>query len=48
MTEGPLAWIYFAEACNDSAMGVVLFSVFGTMVVMSFSVSYLIDSDLNF
>ena len=48
LSEGPLAWIYFAEVCNDSAMGVVLAGLFGTMVVMSFTVSYMIDSPLGF
>lgn len=43
-----MAWIVFAEACSDSAMGLVLGALFGTMVIMSFTVSYLIETDLGF
>jgi len=47
LSTGNLSFIYFAEACVDSAMGVVIACQFFTMVVFSLAISYMVDSALK-
>lgn len=47
MTHGNIDFIYFAEVCVDQAMGLALCGLFLTMVLMSFLVSFMIDSSLG-
>ena len=46
-THGNIDFIYFAEVCVDQANGLALGGLFGTMIVMAFLVSFLIDSSLG-
>jgi len=42
ITEGPVLWIYSAEVCYDSAFGVVNFSLFFNMFIISIGTEYLL------
>jgi len=42
-----MSFIYPAEVCVDTSMGVVLGGLFGTMILMGLTVSYLIASPLS-
>jgi len=48
MSTGNVSWIYFAEVCVDSGMGIVLAAVQASNILMAFTVSYKIDSPLRF
>lgn len=48
MSTGNVSWIYFAEVCVDSGMGIVLAAVQFSNILMAFTVSYKIDSPLQF
>lgn len=47
LSQGNVSFIYFAEACVDSAMGVVIACQFATMVLFSLTISYMVDSTLK-
>jgi hypothetical protein len=46
-THGNINFVYFAEVCVDQANGLALGGMFGTMIIMAFLVSFLIDSSLG-
>lgn len=45
--EGAMCFIYPAEVCVDTGMGVVLGGIFLSMILMSFTVQYMMASPLN-
>jgi MFS transporter, SP family, major inositol transporter len=47
LTQGCLAFVYFAEVCVDAGMGVVLGGLFAMDILISFTCSYLIASPLR-
>lgn len=47
LSQGNLAFVYMAEVCVDSAMGIVMGCQFGTMMLFSLTVSFMIDSPLG-
>lgn len=48
ISTGNVSWIYLAEACVDAGTGFVLSAVQGSNIIMCFTVSYKIESDLRF
>lgn len=47
VSSGSITFIYLAEVCVDSGMGIVQVGMFSTNVMMAFSISFLIDSAIG-
>lgn len=44
---GNVSFLYIGEVCVDKAMGIALSGLWGTEIILSFLISYMIDSPLG-
>lgn len=46
ITNGPVIWLYTSEVVVDTALGVCIFTLWGTVLVLSLTTNFLMNSAL--
>jgi hypothetical protein len=46
ITNGPIIWVYMSEVAVDTALGICILFLWGTVLLLSLSINFMMNSSL--